>query len=549
MYTVGRDPDCDIAIVDQSISRRHAKMYVEQDSIRVVDLESKNGTYVNGKRLAESAAVRSGDLLCFGSVLSSIRGAPALPPSLHTASSGDLLSPRTALDGETCSLNSIDLNQAYRKSNRTLLRLLESFGGIAEILRTDLASPQTSEKFLDTICAITRAARVSILEAVPATDQGVNFVVRNGLAESDLCNKPYVLSAIERAYRNQEIVWSRDADASRNDNAANRNETSMAVPLTCTGRKLGVLLLGDLAVDPESSRFDLELCLLAADILAAKLLNIKTSEVELAKAANEARLQEVEANRQALTKAYRILLEQQEDLLQAKKLTSLGRLAAGVTHELNTPLSVITASCYTISTALERMNLTQAEPRLVDAIKASTASALAGAKRISETVSALGILAHDGKPEIGEVNLAENIAAVIHLLRSHFAPSVGVKIEVPRELRLICAGRELNSILLAILENSFQAVSQAGEITVSAVADTQQVQISIVDDGCGIAPEVMASLFDPDFVVRDGHVRLGLGLCLVRRLLVAMGGSISIASEPLAGTQIRISLPLSVEGS
>jgi C4-dicarboxylate-specific signal transduction histidine kinase len=243
-------------------------------------------------------------------------------------------------------------------------------------------------------------------------------------------------------------------------------------------------------------------------------------------------------------KAYNVLREQQEEILQASKLAALGKLAAGLTHEFNSPLSVIVSSCQTLETTLEKCQSQTPDPSIAVALKATAKNIRTGTDRINKAVKALKTFALVDKPAVTEVDVNECISAAILLLKARFPDTIQVETSFPKTLVVRCLGRELNHIILAVLENAFQAVSKNGTISVSTDSCNNDLLIVIRDNGCGIAADILAKIFDPAFSIREGRVKLGLGLCSVKRLLLEMNGDISIQTEVSQGTKVMIRIPL-----
>ncbi len=551
-YLVGRDFDCDIVINDKTISRKHARLSIVPGAVRIYDLESKNGTFVNGRRLSDASEVKSGDLLCFGNVLSIIRemaGSQQIDGEVHFDETPAVY-PHTGTD-ETRSFNSLDIRVAFQENRKSLHRLVKAFGGLGAILRYEIRTDKDLREYLAKLTSIIQASSLLVVEP-GTTDASWQIRAAHGeqlSAESSVLGEYYQM--LTQSFDRQEVVWAEPSLKTDqiSSGQADFRPAKIAVPITSDGNRLGILLLGGVSFDQGASEADLGLALLGADILAAKLQTLKLHQIEISAMANESRLREIEVHRESIAKAYHLLRDQQEELLQTHKLASLGKLAAGITHELNSPLSVVMSSCKTILAAIEKSSLAAPQDRITETIKSSALSVLVGAERISETIAALKIFALIDKPRISQVDVAASLDATIHLLRSRFPTGINVTTAITGDTSLRCPGREFNIILLAVLENAFHAVTSDGIITVRVMADASEVSVTIVDNGCGIPPETLSKIFDPDFSVKEGRIRLGLGLCSVKRLLLEMNGRISIESTVAKGTAVVLTIPRSPQNN
>ncbi len=230
--------------------------------------------------------------------------------------------------------------------------------------------------------------------------------------------------------------------------------------------------------------------------------------------------------------------EIQNELLQAHRLATVGRLAAGAAHEINNPLTVISGQLQILKTKAEKSddaeeNIKRFNTMLakVDTIARIVSDLLAYGrpqKAITQTVSVKNVI-------------RQAIEAVKH--RQGFA-DISFTIDIPYSLpAVIVDSQQLGQILINLLINAQLAMPDSGSIGIRAACNRNQVEISLSDTGCGIAQEHLPAIFDPFFTTRDPDSGTGLGLSIVHSLIEANHGSIEVRSTINKGTTFTIKLP------
>ncbi len=235
----------------------------------------------------------------------------------------------------------------------------------------------------------------------------------------------------------------------------------------------------------------------------------------------------------------RVDLEAQ--LSQADKLSSIGLLAAGVAHEVNTPLAVI--SSYTQMLAKQLQGDAQ-KSGLLEKITRQTF-------RASEIVNNLLNFSRTSGTEIGDVDVNKVIADTLALLEHQFkVAKVQVESSPAQELSPIKgnAGR-LQQVFLNLFLNAKDAMPNGGALRV-ATMNGESVSVSVSDTGSGIAPEHVQRIYDPFFTTktspRDGQSRgTGLGLSVTYGIIQEHAGKIRVESRPGEGTTFILDFPLS----
>ena len=237
-------------------------------------------------------------------------------------------------------------------------------------------------------------------------------------------------------------------------------------------------------------------------------------------------------------------VELEAQLSQADKLSSIGLLAAGVAHEVNTPLAVI--SSYTQMLAKQLQNDSQ-KSGLLEKITRQTF-------RASEIVNNLLNFSRTSGSEIGDVDVNKVIAETLALLEHQFKiAKVEVENALTPKLPAIQgnAGR-LQQVFLNLFLNAKDAMPGGGRLRV-ATLNGESVSVSVSDTGSGIAPEHIQRIYDPFFTTktspRQGQARgTGLGLSVTYGIIQEHAGKIRVESHPGAGTTFTLEFPLSRKG-
>ena len=229
----------------------------------------------------------------------------------------------------------------------------------------------------------------------------------------------------------------------------------------------------------------------------------------------------------------------------SNKMASIGRLAAGVAHEINNPLAVINEKAGLVKDMFEFKEEYKYDPKLLKAID----SIIASVDRCSRITRRLLGFARHMDVSIQAVNLKELITEVMGFLEKEaLYRSIDVKMDIPDDLPIIESDRgKLQQIFLNILNNAFAALSDGGflHIAVMHMADGK-VGIQVEDNGYGISPENLKRIFEPFFSTKTKKGGTGLGLAITYGLVQEIGGTIDVDSEEGKGTCFTISLPLTV---
>ncbi len=252
-----------------------------------------------------------------------------------------------------------------------------------------------------------------------------------------------------------------------------------------------------------------------------------------------------------------LLRNTQAELVEAEKLASLGGLVAGVAHELNTPIGV----AVTVASTLAEKNLGFAKAVAAGTLKRSAMDGFVSdlaqgmdllernLQRAAALVRSFKQVAVDrSSMQRRRFDLAEVVDEVLASLRPVYGRGpVQISSSVPPGHKLDSYPGALGQVLNNLVANAaLHGVPGGGRIEVSLLdAGAQALQIAVSDDGCGIAPELQAKVFEPFYTTRLGSGGSGLGLSIVRNLVMGvLGGRISLNSQPGQGSRFVLNLPV-----
>jgi signal transduction histidine kinase len=227
----------------------------------------------------------------------------------------------------------------------------------------------------------------------------------------------------------------------------------------------------------------------------------------------------------------------------SNKMATIGRLAAGVAHEINNPLAVINEKAGLIKDLFSMKEASARDEKLMNTVNAIIFSVERCAKI---TRRLLSFMRNTGVVTEG-VNLKETIQEVLGFLSKEAEyRSLHISVQVDDDVPQITSDRgRLQEIFLNVINNSFAAMQDGGhlEVAVKRVKE-DSVAVTITDDGCGIPRADLERVFEPFFSTRTGKGGTGLGLSITSGLVQELGGDIRVESEVGKGTRFTVLLPI-----
>jgi signal transduction histidine kinase len=331
----------------------------------------------------------------------------------------------------------------------------------------------------------------------------------------------------------------------------------LCVPLITKKEEiLGIIYLDNRLISGLFTQRDLDLLKTLATQAGISIENVMLveNEKEMARKVSEAEARaryadilqkknkELEIAYQEKGQAYEELKATQAQLVQSEKMATIGRLAGGVAHEINTPLG-------TILTNTEMLMLegstTDSQRECLELVKDSSLRCKAIVEQLLKYSRLPG-------PEFEMVDIAQVIDESYFLLERQLVDD-GVRVN--REYSAIpeikANANELRQVFTNIILNARDAIKKTfddkkrqGEIKVRAYQEGMFLVVEVQDDGCGIPPQDIDKIFDPFFTTKDIGEGTGLGLSVSLRIIERHGGKIEASSKVGQGTTMRVELPI-----
>ncbi|HJW69904.1 MAG TPA: ATP-binding protein [Candidatus Binatia bacterium] len=328
-------------------------------------------------------------------------------------------------------------------------------------------------------------------------------------------------------------------------------EAEVAVPLWLRGELVGVLTAGPKRSGLFYTAGDAAFLRALAHQAAIALQNAESYEELMAlNAGLEERVAErtaqLEASNRELSATLRDLRQTQVQLVQSEKMASLGRLVAGVAHEINNPVSFIATSVSPLRRRLERA-AAAAPPemqRLLSEADEIVGIMERGAERTTAIVQDLRSFSRLGEATRKPVDLHEGIDTTLRLLEARWRDRITIHRDYGDLPPVECDPGQLNQVFMNVLANACDAIGSSGNIWITTRVDGELADVAIRDDGPGIPPDVMDHVFDPFFTTKDVGGGTGLGLAISHQVVTAHGGTIDLETAQGTGTTVRIRMPI-----
>lgn len=297
------------------------------------------------------------------------------------------------------------------------------------------------------------------------------------------------------------------------------------------------------------------------------------AEVKVANSSLEAKVQE--RTKEAVD-ALDLLKESQIQLVQAEKMSSVGQMVAGVSHEINTPLGYVKGNLQTISSRFPYIDelldevqklviLNRASPdstvrdqcsivgyaltqiidnEIMPELKSITSDSLDGILKISEIVIGLKNFSRIDRAQNTEFDIHEGIESTLKIATNVVRDKKIVK-DFKRDLpHVFCAPSSINQVILNLISNAAQATDKDGVITISTFERNKNVCVSITDNGAGMSQTVMSKIFEPFYTTKPVGEGTGLGLSICQKIIQEHKGTLTVDSKEGEWTKLTIELPI-----
>ena len=351
------------------------------------------------------------------------------------------------------------------------------------------------------------------------------------------------------------------------------NELNILLPVKRETALFGLIGLNMQNTKSPLNKEDIQIIQTIANQMAIAIENnnyIKES-AELVKQLTESKIREeylkkLEESNQALdkknaelTRLFKELQDKEAQLIHSEKMASLGQLVAGISHELNNPISFIYANSKTLKESIEEIEqlwnqLDQTKTNKIGAefknilaeLKSMVTDNIKGSQSVNDLVLNLKNFSRLDQAEWKDANLVSGIESSLKLLKSHIPPDIVIETKIESDPVLYCNPGQLNQVFINLISNAAQAIHGPGKISIVSFVKKNDLYIEIEDNGEGIDKKVLPKIFDPFFTTKEINKGTGLGLSISYSIIEKHGGQLKVKSTKGKGSVFTIILP--VEG-
>jgi signal transduction histidine kinase len=518
--SLGRSPENALSFPeDGGLSRQHLVFEKEGDQWAVVNLKSKNGTFVNGNKIEEKHYLRLGDRINAGGVEMIYKDPAISEPTVmfeQPATEEPIMNTAAISLKHALSTAGPESSEAATVTDRPQVGAFWAFVRAGRELAIRRPLPELFRVILDLSMEAVGAERGILL----TLDEGDRLVMQASSGGEFRIST----TVRDRALKERISVLAHDVLEDEGLLASltivrQGVRSLMAVPMQTDDRVIGLVYVDSSQL---GRRFD----------------------------ANDLNLLTVFANVASL-RIERELWEAQRRLLISENVATLENLAAALSHELNNPLGALKSTMDTLVrvSARQESATPDEQPRLT-ALQANLHGTLEDSiGRMQQVIARMQRFTNLDRAEVQSVDLNELLGDVIALRDTPSEDQdVEVKFDSERLPPVVCRVQPLSGVFSNVLRNAMSACQQVsgrtGKIQVSTRARGGLVEAQIEDNGPGIAPEELGRIFVPGFRVVEGRMATGnWSLFSARQMIREQGGDIRIASEHGKGTTVVISLP------
>ncbi|HXG32079.1 MAG TPA: ATP-binding protein [Bryobacteraceae bacterium] len=495
--SLGRAQDNDLSFPDDAgLSRWHLRIEPHAEGWTVTDLGSKNGTFVNGVPVAGSQRLVPGDRIRAGGVV-------------ITFDAGDL--PEARAPEMTVSL--ADALAAPAADSSGVPRALRVFARAARELALRRPLAELYPLALDLALETVNAERGLLLGPDEQGHLTVQAVRGERVRVSETVRQRVIGG---RTSLLVEDTLQDAALASSSAIAGSGLRSLMAAPLQTEDQVLGLIYVDTPRSGERFTAEDLNLLTVLAGVASIQ----------------------IERER----------WESQRRALVAEHITTLERLAAVLSHELNSPLGALKSTLDSLGVlALKQERAAPEQQQALADLQQSLRRTLAASiDRMQAVIARLQRFAHLDEAEVQTADLNELASDVIAMLGSEAPEGLAWEFYFGDLPAVRCRPRQLTAVFTILLRNAIEACRDtAGRIRVLTRTAGSEAVIEVADSGRGIGPEELERVFDPGFRVVGGRVAAGnWSLFGARQIIRSHGGDIRIASQPGKGTTVEVRLPL-----
>ncbi len=329
--------------------------------------------------------------------------------------------------------------------------------------------------------------------------------------------------------------------------AAHKSKSLLCIPILRHGDLTGILYLENSSAKGAFTSDRVEVLKLIATQAAISIENARFY-ADLEDRVRQRTAQLHKAN-SALQESLEELRQTQSRLVQSEKMASLGELVAGIAHEINTPLGVITSNNDIVLRYLKKLTELEKEEgagRFIGKIREKAEVSEKACTAILSIINSLRVFARLDEAEYQSVRVDSLIDDTLVMMKNRLKAGIKIVKEYQFKEPVLCYPSRLNQVFLNIINNAYQAMNGKGTIYISLTSSEKNVLISFRDTGPGIRQDKLPRIFDPGFTTKGVGVGTGLGLSICYRIIVENHkGRIRAENHPEGGAVISVEIPKS----
>ena len=519
--SIGRGLSNEFRIVADGVSRSHARIVRKGDDYHLSDLESTNGTFLNGRKIGTDTRLRNGDTIELGRSVgirfempgerfrqTDINELVRISGELNPAIMSEIgLSPEDSEPNFPSADKAAEDMEFFRRAYERLAILYEVNTSVSSGSDLD----ETLERIANIVLTLEKADRVAILLLDEATGEVKPAVFRDN--NTDFPQRSIQLSRtiVEKTVSEGVGVLSADALSDPRFGSSESIEVQNVRSVICVPLKRKEKVIGAIYVD----------CLFTHESFDDEDLRLMMA------VCNEA---SIAVENVQLT----------ERLIQAAKFSALGQFAAGIVHEIKNQLGAITLAELIREKYPDDERLVRYSDMLLEA-RDHLVGIVSEVRDFSKSTPS-----KYEKAPVALIDVAESSLSLIRFDR--LFDGIDIYSEFSAKPVVVCDRGKIKQVLINMLQNAAYAVQGAENprICLEILAETGFGLIRVVDNGCGVPPEDLQRIWEPLFTTREDS-GTGLGLDICQKIVEAHDGHIECQSPPEnspAGTAFTVRLPL-----
>jgi len=255
--------------------------------------------------------------------------------------------------------------------------------------------------------------------------------------------------------------------------------------------------------------------------------------------------QQLEAQNTALAAANRQIKEAEAELVQSEKLASLGRMSAGIIHEINNPLNFAKTGLYSLKNKGRHIAPEQ-KAEYLEIVK----DVEDGFNRVSSIVSSLRGFTHHDDESRDDIPVTDLVESSLRFVSHEWSEGIRLEQHLTAGQTIYANKNKLIQVCLNLLENSLDALKtktfplgESPEVCISSRVENGMSLLTFKDNGPGIQSEHLGKIFDPFFTTKDVGDGMGMGLSICHRIVHSYGGEIRVKTEPGKYCEFTLEFP------